>query len=532
MPRLHRNWFPILLGSLFIALVAIPYLWAYQNSGGSHMFGGFLLNPIDGNSYLAKMYQGWGGNWRFHLPYTAEPGEGGFLFLFYLALGHIARISGGSTQLIFHLARIGSAIALVVSLWFFFGRVFTHGRPRRLAYGLALFGSGLGWLASTFGVMSADFWVAEGYPFLAAYANPHFPLGIAIMLWIMAPNSSENIPGINGYSTWLRLLIVAAGFSLAIIMPFGVVIAGVVLSGLVIWELWEAVRNPRNDRTLIQLVKEKLGQTEVGQKLLFLIFGSAPALLYQVWVTRSDPILAAWNAQNVTVSPPFWELVIAYAPILLVALPGAYFTVRAREERVRVLLLWAGLGLLLLYFPWSLQRRFISGYMIPLAGLAAIGLDQLFSWKRIFGIAALSLIIILIIPTNLMILLGGTQAIKMKEEKVYLTQDEYQGLMWLENNTANEAVVLASPEMGLFIPAYTGRRVYYGHPFETASAQRMEELVLNFFTGAEPGSDENAILDADYLFYGSRERRLGEIDLNAGYKLVFEAGDLRVYRIE
>ena len=258
MPRLRRNWFPILLGSLFIALVAIPYLWAYQNSGDSHVFGGFLLNPIDGNSYLAKMYQGWGGNWRFHLPYTAEPGEGGFLFLFYLALGHIARISGGSTQLIFHLARIGSAIALVVSLWNFFGSVLAHGRPRSLAFGFALFGSGLGWLASIFGMMSADFWVAEGYPFLAAYANPHFPLGIAIMLWIMAPNSSDNIPGINGHSTWSRLLIVAAGFSLAIIMPFGVVIAGVVLSGLLIWELWEAVRNPGNDRTLIQLVKEKL----------------------------------------------------------------------------------------------------------------------------------------------------------------------------------------------------------------------------------------------------------------------------------
>jgi asparagine N-glycosylation enzyme membrane subunit Stt3 len=242
--------------------------------------------------------------------------------------------------------------------------------------------------------------------------------------------------------------------------------------------------------------------------------------------------LAAWNAQNVTGSPPFWELVIAYSPILLVALPGAYFAARASEKRVRVLLVWAGLGLLLLYFPWSLQRRFISGYLIPLAGLAAIGLDQLFSRKRIFGIAALILIIILIIPTNLMILMGGTQAINVKEEKVYLTQDEYQGLMWLENNTANEAVVLASPEMGLFIPAYTGRRVHYGHPFETASAQRMEELVLNFFTGADPGSDEKAILDADYLFYGKRERSLGEINLNAGYELVFEAGDLRVYRIE
>ena len=128
MPRLRRVWFPILLGSTFIALISLPYLWAYQNSGSAHWFGGFLLNPIDGNSYLAKIYQGWGGDWRFQLLYTAEPSEGGHLFLFYLALGHIARISGGSTQLIFHLARIVSAFALVVSLWYFFGKVLTHGR--------------------------------------------------------------------------------------------------------------------------------------------------------------------------------------------------------------------------------------------------------------------------------------------------------------------------------------------------------------------------------------------------------------------
>jgi hypothetical protein len=86
--------------------------------------------------------------------------------------------------------------------------------------------------------------------------------------------------------------------------------------------------------------------------------------------------------------------------------------------------------------------------------------------------------------------------------------------------------------MGLFIPAYTGRRVWYGHPFETTDAQRMENLVLKFFSGADLASDEKAILVADYLFYGNRERRLGEINLNAGYELVFEVGDLRVYRIE
>ena len=72
----------------------------------------FLYNPQDGNSYLAKMYQGWEGNWRFVLPYTAEAGEGAYLFLFYILLGHIARVCGLSPILIFHLVRVLCSIGM------------------------------------------------------------------------------------------------------------------------------------------------------------------------------------------------------------------------------------------------------------------------------------------------------------------------------------------------------------------------------------------------------------------------------------
>ena len=41
-------------------------------------------------------------------------------------------------------------------------------------------------------------------------------------------------------------------------------------------------------------------------------------------------------------------------------------------------------------------------------------------------------------------------------------------------------LILSSPEMGLFIPAQTGRRVLYGHPFETVNADAEKDLVLVF----------------------------------------------------
>jgi hypothetical protein len=199
---------------------------------------------------------------------------------------------------------------------------------------------------------------------------------------------------------------------------------------------------------------------------------------------------------------------------------------------MRNLLLWAGLGLLLLYLPWSLQRRFISGYMVPLAGLAAITLDHIFSKKKIYGMAVLSLLIVLIIPTNLMILVGGIRAVENKEGIIVLSRDEYDGLKWIEANTARSAVILAGPEMGLLIPAYTGRRVWYGHPFETPDAERMESRVLDFFSGTNSNFDKTILQNSDYLYYGTREQGLGEFELSSGYELVFESGDTRIYKID
>ena len=195
-------------------------------------------------------------------------------------------------------------------------------------------------------------------------------------------------------------------------------------------------------------------------------------------------------------------------------------------------MIWFGLGLLLLYVPWTLQRRFISGYMIPLAGLAAISLEIILSKRKMLGVAILVLVVVLMVPTNLMVILGGVQAVQNMADSIYLSESEYQGLKWIESNTGDDSVILASPEMGLFIPAYTGRRVWYGHPFETPHAEHMETHLSALFTGSYGDFERTMLHGSDYLFYGSREREFGGFDLSSGFELVFESGDTRIYRID
>lgn len=351
------------------------------------------------------------------------------------------------------------------------------------------------------------------------------------MLGFLAPAAAGNSQINIVLSVPQRIIFLIFGFVLAVLMPFGVVITGVVLATALAWDFLETMRSPINKPNFTQQVSSVLFHSQTGQKLILLILGSASVLLYQVWLSRSDPILAAWNSQNITLSPPLWKLLIAYSPIMLAAIPGIYIALKSTEKRTRILLLWAGLGLILLYIPWNLQRRFISGYMIPLVGLAAITLDRLYSRKRIVGMAALGLIIVLMVPTNLMIVLGGIQAVENKDASLFLTKDEFLGFKWIEEYTDEQAVILASPEMGLLIPAYTGRRVWYGHPFETSEAARMETKVLNYFTGTSSDDNKEILKNSDYLFLGKRERDLGEVEIGSGFEMVFESGEIRIYRI-
>jgi len=433
-----------------------------------------------------------------------------------LFLGHFARWLNAPLLIVFHLARLLGALILLIVLWRFCVSLFSEARLRRWAYALAALGSGVGWLLIPFGAFTADFWVAEAYPFLSAFANPHFTFGLALVLWQIIPVARR---------LWARAL---AALLLSVINPFGIVIVLIVLGGTL------------GVRFLLARLGRASPQLRTPLLALFaVLLGGLPVLVYDVWVTYTNPVFAAWNAQNLTPSPPWWDTLVSLSPALLLALIGAGWLIRKQirteentpsalaEQNWLVPVVWAGLGLVLLYLPFNLQRRFMMGLYVPVAALAVVGLDALAKHRRRFRLGMI-LVLTLSLLTNVVVLLSGLYGARTHDLAIYLTAGETDALAWIEENTPEDALILSSPEMGMFIPAHTGRRVLYGHPFETVDAEEQEQALIDFF---QAGGDDHFLSErgVDYVFYGPRERDLGDFSI-PGLEPIFSSGDVELYR--
>ena len=114
----------------------------------------------------------------------------------------------------------------------------------------------------------------------------------------------------------------------------------------------------------------------------------------------------------------------------------------------------------------------------------------------------------------------------------YLSDGEWAALEFLRDEGRPDAVVLCAPQMGLFVPAWAGQPVIYGHPFETVDAERRRVQVEAYWAGEMSPAEREVFLQENrvgYVLVGWRELEIG------GWRMeeepVFEAGDVRVYEV-
>jgi hypothetical protein len=521
------EWRWVLLVTLVLIVASsLPYLVAWGVTPKNAHFTGLVFNPQDGNSYIAKMRHGMTGSWLFRLPYTPEPHDGAPVYLFYLFWGHVARWMGLGLIAIYHCVRVAGGAVMLLSFYTLVSSISEDVGERRIMFTLAALGSGLGWVAGFLGLVTSDLWVPEAFPAYALLTNAHFPLAIGLMVGIMSCGqrivSSEwrDADGDGHVWTW-GLGMALAAVILGVIQPFGLV---TVFGGLGV-------------TLAVQSVRERSIPWRVTA---WVIGAGVVALAYPVYMQRAlhaDPVLAAWSAQNVTASPPLWDWALSSGLVSVLAVPGIAFAVRRGSVGDWLLLGWLLVTLVGIVVPLPLQRRLGLGLGVPMGLLAGIG------WWRTLRprVAARSrrlvqgLMVAFCAMTPIFLVLIALVGALAGEPWFYLSDGEWAALEWLRVEGDPNAVVLCAPQTGLFVPAWAGQPVVYGHPFETVNAEQRREQVEAYWAGEMSVVAQESFLRENrvgYVLVGPRELGIGDWRLeNRGWTSVFEVEGVSVYEV-
>ncbi|MGQ9625893.1 MAG: hypothetical protein ACUVV0_03195 [Anaerolineae bacterium] len=542
-----------------LILTSLPYLWAWSQQTEEFAFTGLVYDVKDCTTYLAEMHQGAEGEWLLHLPFTSEEHPRALVHALYLILGKVAALFNLPMLVTYHLARVACGLLLLIVSYLFVAffipypavshssrswRGGTNRRfLRRLAFLLIAFSNGLGWVlllagrAEWQGDMPIDFWVPEAFTMPIFYGFPHISLATALLLGSVI----MFILAIEKDRCGLALLSGALCFFLGFVVPFNVPIVYAAVAAYL---------------AALALKKKELPRVAFKGALLLGIV-SAPSLLYNFYVFTFNPAFREWTRQNLGFSPHPLHYLLSYALLSVLALGGAIHYLKARSERGLFLVSWIAVALVLIYAPFNLQRRLIAGVHPSLSILASIGFAR---WVLLPLLRSRPLrwlvarfparysrrglsqwltcgFVLLTIPSNLLLMAGPVAQSLHHEEPIFQPQAVVEAADWLKDKARPREVILSSPEVGNYIPARSGRRVFIGHPAITARYEEKKTMVEEFFAGKLGEEGEKNFLrenDIAYVFYGPRERALGDFSPQGRpyLRLVYRNSKVEIYKVE
>ena len=407
----------------------------------------------------------------------------------------------------YHFARLVNAVILISLLAILIRKLMPDEKWASRTLWLVCLGSGMGYVTMFFHVLSDNERVAEGYPFLSIFGNPHFTLGMAIFVGIILI-LIEADGWINAVKAGILTLI------LAVVQPF-MVISIIAVAGL--HAAWKYYKDRRLDYRIPLLI----------------LVGGLSYLGYQFWALNTDPVLAQWTVQNRTPAPAWWDFILCISPAIMFCILAIFRRKKLTIQPHPIIIIWLISLILLTYFPFALQRRFMAGIYIPVVILAFVGITSFVSQPRLMN-WLYRVAWVFSLPGTLIFVILSIYGIINHDNAYYLSKGEAQALSWLDTKGKPASLVLASPSTGLFIPTWSNDCVIYGHPFETLNLEASKQLVTSIFDGSMGDEEIDEFLQnrgVDYVFYGPREKDLGNPDFIDTLPVIFSSGDVIIYQV-
>lgn len=410
-------------------------------------------------TYLHFMRQGWEGRWTATSWMTPEQFSPRLVNIWFLFMGHFARLTNFSLPVVYTLGRVFGGILLYIVAYFLIRLVYPASLPRRItALLLVIFGG---------------FWWGwqEGQP----------TVPILTHIW------TELDPLVRG--SYIPHHLWAKGFMVGAFLIMLRKISPISLIGLIVVIVFMGFSSPVTLATFLPTV---FLWFLMGKKKKFsLLVAFAVAFIITIYHRSLETGIFPWNSYKP------WEdavrfpvTIVTYAqslgPNLILFFIALIF---ARQIRfLPFLVSWTLSGFIMAILLGRLiplsNIRFLEGYQwIPIAIVAAQGLIFLSHKKTIL----LTFFLMVFIAYALV----GFWA-SMREHYAYLVNDlhdyrvyvpvgKMQALAYLDANTPTESVVLAPYHWGVLIPAFTGDRVVAGHKLFTYEFSKKMEDIDRFY---------------------------------------------------
>lgn len=525
------------IGSILVGLAAFPLLWMLISdvAGTKWAIMGALHNHQDGAAELSRVFQGKDGAWMTRFLHTPEPQDGTLIGVFYALLGQVARFTQLAPVVVFHIARGGVALFMYVALYQLPANIWMKQRPRQVFFILVTIGSGFGWILAplTNDIGFLDLTTPGAFPFYSTLVNVHYPIAIAclalitsVIVVIFRPGQVEAPNVYNG-----GLLVFVLSLILAFVYPLALIpitIAFATCLGID-WYKTREITRPRLNW------------------FMWYCIPALPMLAYYVSVLRYNDVASEmWVLQNTVESPSIPLFLLGLGLPLIIALPGIYRAVRRFEpDGDRFMLIWLVVMVLCIYLPTGFHQQSVVGIMLPIVYFATRATEDFWlrrvtsrRWQRRIFAAAIPFIA----ATNILVLILPLRALsdeeRLDDRHILLQQDYADAFDWFNDNMAADAIILASPDVSLWIPAKTGAKVFYSHDQQTLQPATKERALLNWYRETDANRCQPLLLGelsfsgpytVSYILVGPKEQAIGESICLHTLDLVESFGEVQIY---
>ncbi|MCX8065763.1 MAG: hypothetical protein N3G21_11440 [Candidatus Hydrogenedentes bacterium] len=537
---------PILVGVLVIIIGSFPYIYGYYIAGNEKVFMGMVGRGTHASfGYIMFQRQALEGKTFLRNQCTPEPLGSRYFNPEWWIMGRLASWCNISLIQLHHIDRILSVLLFVITVYYLLSVTLETFSQRAFVFLLIVFGSGFGWVIWTF-----NYFFKTGYPiswdiqgvqvFGYLINKPHFIRAFVFATLMYA----WLIRGFQSSYLIYFLLSGFAGFVHIIIRPYYIpetFILYLILPPIHFWV------TKKTDKRI----------------LLYSIIAIAlhiPAFAYYAWFAIDDPLgMRGWSVKDHFLGKPgmLIEYVMGIGWTFLLCIFFIHYIVRQCKKRLTILMIfvwalvswgvcnlypywklghegglnvfWVAMPILTIFGPWTWLKEFIS---------KTEKLQILFSNKVLF-VGGL-LLILLSTPSSIYVYANMFTSLRNGHPlwTYYATKDLYDSFQWLNENTEEDSVVLATQRTSQLVFAWTHCKTVTGSFILTINFGQKDAEVNRFYTESDCESFSKNLLEkyrVKYVYYGPYEKELSkEIPpkILTELKPIFKKGDTEIYKVE